>query len=251
MSLRVADIVVDRRNRRVLGPVEFILEPGSWLSILGANGAGKSTLLRVIAGAERASAGEVVWRNRSISEMASSERAKHVAYLAQAGSTQFPFSVREYVLLGAIPHQRTEETHEGVFVGVVSAMGLEGLLDRSILQLSGGEFQRVRLTRALIQIWPHKEEGVLLLDEPLTSLDWKHQEQLLLLLRRLVDQGLTVIDATHQYLLMPSHDDRVLVLNPQGICLGVGRPSEMLTPDFIQAAFELGEGSLFKPLIKF
>jgi ABC-type hemin transport system ATPase subunit len=92
---------------------------------------------------------------------------------------------------------------------------------------------------------------VLILDEPLASLDWKHQQHLLVLLGKLVNQGLTVVDATHQFLLMPSHDDQVLVLSPRGEALAIGKPSLTITPELIQNAFELDERSTFRARLRF
>jgi len=251
MSLRLEDIIAKHQGVRVLGPICMNLEQGTWLSIVGANGAGKSTLLRILAGAEAVSDGTYQFQGRRISELRNAERAKLFAYLAQAAPTQFPFTVREYVLLGALPHQWSSETRRRAVCDVTKSMSLEGLLERSVVQLSGGEFQRVRLARSLLQIWLNREASVLILDEPLTSLDWKHQEHLLVLLGQLVYQGLTVVDATHQFLLMPSHDDQVLVLSPRGEALAIGKPSLTITPELIQNAFELDERSTFRARLRF
>jgi len=251
MSLRLDDIVAKHRGVRVLGPICIDLEQGTWLSIVGANGAGKSTLLRILAGAEAASDGTCHFQGQTVSELRNAERAKRFAYLAQAAPTQFPFTVREYVLLGALPHEWSSETRRNAFCDVTKSMSLEGLFDRSVVQLSGGEFQRVRLARALLQIWLNREASVLILDEPLTSLDWKHQEQLLELLGQLVSDGLTVVDATHQFLLMPSHDDQVLVLSPRGEALAMGKPSLTITSELVQNAFELDEDSTFRARLRF
>ena len=122
---------------------------------------------------------------------------------------------------------------------VIESLTLGVLRNRKVLGLSGGEFQRVRLARVLAQVWFEPDQRVLILDEPLTSLDLKIQDQVIGLLEQLVMDGLTLIDATHQFVSMPVHDQTVLLLGERGSQVGFGRPSEVLTPTALRTAFSL------------
>ena len=126
-----------------------------------------------------------------------------------------------------------------VMDAVIESLTLGELRKRKVLGLSGGEFQRVRIARVLAQVWFEPDQRVLILDEPLTSLDLKIQDQVIGLLEQLVKGGLTLIDATHQFVSMPVHDQTVLLLGEGGSQVGFGRPSEVLTPSALRTAFSL------------
>jgi iron complex transport system ATP-binding protein len=126
---------------------------------------------------------------------------------------------------------------------VIESLTLGALRKRKVIGLSGGEFQRVRLARVLAQVWFEPDQRVLILDEPLTSLDLKIQDQVIGLLEQLVKDGLTLIDATHQFVSMPVHDQTVLLLGERGSQVGFGRPSEVLTPSALRTAFSLESDS--------
>ena len=237
--IRVESLTLTRGKRQILGPLSFVLEQACWLSVVGANGAGKSTLLRLMAGLDVPSGGDVKLRDQSVTGMAPLNRAQHVGYLSQSSVTSFPFTVEEYVSLGLAPHDEKMFNHLDVMDAVIESLTLGELRKRKVLGLSGGEFQRVRIARVLAQVWFEPDQRVLILDEPLTSLDLKIQDQVIGLLEQLVKGGLTLIDATHQFVSMPVHDQTVLLLGEGGSQVGFGRPSEVLTPSALRTAFSL------------
>ena len=237
--IKVESLTLTRGERQILGPLSFVLQQACWLSVVGANGAGKSTLLRLMAGLDVPSGGDVKLRDQSVTGMAPLNRAQHVGYLSQSSVTSFPFTVEEYVSLGLAPHDEKMFNHLDVMDAVIESLTLGELRKRKVLGLSGGEFQRVRIARVLAQVWFEPDQRVLILDEPLTSLDLKIQDQVIGLLEQLVKGGLTLIDATHQFVSMPVHDQTVLLLGEGGSQVGFGRPSEVLTPSALRAAFSL------------
>lgn len=239
MVISVQSLTLIRDERQILGPLSFVLEQASWLSIVGANGAGKSTLLRLMAGIDVPTGGNIKLRDQSVTGISPLNRAQRIGYLAQSSSTSFPFSVEEYVSLGLAPHDEKTFDHRCVMDAVIESLTLSALRERKVTGLSGGEFQRVRLARVLAQVWCEPDKRVLILDEPLTSLDLKIQDQVIALLEQLVVNGLTLIDATHQFVSMPVHDQTVLLLGEGGSQVGFGRPSEILTPSALRIAFSL------------
>ena len=241
--IRVESLTLTRGERQILGPLSFVLGQAGWLSVVGANGAGKSTLLRLMAGLDVPSGGKVKLRDQPVTGMAPLNRAQYVGYLAQSSATSFPFTVEEYVSLGLVPHDEKTFNHRNLMDAVIESLMLGALRKRKVIGLSGGEFQRVRLARVLAQVWFEPDQRVLILDEPLTSLDLKIQDQVIGLLEQLVKDGLTLIDATHQFVSMPVHDQTVLLLGERGSQVGFGRPSEVLTPSALRTAFSLESDS--------
>ena len=171
--ISVQSLTLIRGERQILGPLSFILEQASWLSIVGANGAGKSTLLRLMAGIDVPTGGDIKLKDQSVSEITPLNRAQSIGYLAQSSSTSFPFSVEEYVSLGFVPHDDKTLDRRLVIEAVIESLTLGALRERKVIGLAGGEFQRVRLARVLAQVWLKPDKRVLILDEPLTSLDLK------------------------------------------------------------------------------
>jgi iron complex transport system ATP-binding protein len=153
------------------------------LVLIGPNGAGKSTLIRTLVGLHLPISGEVFCDGKPISKLSYQERAKKFAWVSQSESIEYPFTVREYVLMGRFAYQAqlsdTPEDNAKLEV-VLNQVDATKLIDRNIRTLSGGEMQRVRIARGLIQ-----EPETLILDEPTAHLDLKHQIEIIALLRGL------------------------------------------------------------------
>ena len=229
-----SEVVVRARHLRVaLGGVEVVhdvsldVARGEWLAVVGPNGAGKSTVLRAIAGLVPA-AGEIELDGRLLGRLDRRARARLVAFVAQAPTIPPGMTVAEYVLLGRTPHLRplAVEGAEDVAVAdeVLRRLELRHFAGRGLDTLSGGEQQRVRIARALVQDAP-----VLLLDEPTTALDVGHQQEVLELvdeLRR--DRGLTVVATLHDLTLAAQYADRLVLLD-QGRAIAAGRAEDVLT----------------------
>ncbi len=219
-----------------LAGVSVAVEPGRVLAVVGPNGAGKSTLLRVLAGLLRPSRGEVKLDDRPLHSIPGRERARALAFLAQESACAFPYTVREVVLMGRLPHVGTFQFEsEGDRLAAATAIletGLETLADRRVDALSAGERQRVFLAMALAQ-----EPGVLLLDEPTVYLDVRHQVEAFRLLRTLArDRGLAVGVVTHDLGLASRFADDVALL-AAGRLAGRGAPAEVMRAETLTACY--------------
>lgn len=222
-------------SARILDGVDCEVPARQWTGILGPNGAGKSTLLRMLAGVLPPSAGEVAFRGKALASRSARERARHVAFLPQRTVLTFPFQVREVVGMGRTPHLERWQTEGEADARVVArAMQLTEVADlagRNVLTLSGGEFQRVMLARALAQ-----EPDVLLLDEPTTNLDMRHAFEMVEVLTSLVQAGVTVVSVLHDVNLAASACASVVLLRA-GRVHAAGATRDVLTADAIRAVY--------------
>nr|WP_183987569.1 ABC transporter ATP-binding protein [Deinobacterium chartae] len=210
--------------------------------ILGPNGAGKSTLLRAMLGLQRVSGGQVELLGRALEAWQRTERARTVAYLAQAEPLPDDFTVRQLVDLGRggadgwlwglfpNPLARTRPEDEAAVERALHRTDTYRLEERRLSELSGGERQRAALARALAA-----EPRVLLLDEPTNHLDIAYQADLLRLLRREVAGGLSAVLVLHDLNLAAVADHAVLMF--QGRVLAEGTPGEVLTPANLREAY--------------
>lgn len=221
-------------SRIALRSIELeISEPGV-IALVGPNGSGKSTLLRIAAGLVGGRGIDVRIHGRSIRDLPERLRAAWVAWVPQRAAPVFSMNLTEMVRVGLYRHNHLFD--KGLSDGAaiqesLRAVELEELADRDVETLSGGEWQRALLARALVQRTP-----VLLLDEPVAGLDLHHQEEAYQLFRRLAADGKLVIVADHHIELAASHSDRIVMLS-RGSIVGDGPPREVLTRDRIERAF--------------
>ena len=216
--------------------VSLELRAGELHAVLGPNGSGKTTLVRAALGLVPLVAGEVEILGRPAHTWSRRDLARVVGVLPQREDNLFPQRVRETVLLGRYPHLSLLGG-----VGAADRAAVEralvqcdaaDLADRWLWTLSGGEYQRVRLARALAQ-----EPRLLVLDEPTASLDLRHEMELFELVRTLVDaHGLAALMITHHVNLAARFADRVLLLS-EGRPAGAGAPSDVLTRDIVERVF--------------
>lgn len=211
------------------------LDPGECVALLGANGAGKTTLLRILAGARRPSAGIVELEGDALSSLAPSERARRFGFLPQAIPPAEGFAVFEVVLMGlyaTLPARGWESREEWRAVArALRRVGAAGLLRRPFGELSGGEQRRVLLARAMVA-----EPRLLLLDEPLASLDPGFGLELLERLTELRAAGTSMVLASHDLGLVRTLADRVILLR-EGRSLGTGSVPEMLTAERLDETY--------------
>ncbi|MEY3616040.1 MAG: hypothetical protein RLZZ518_1042 [Actinomycetota bacterium] len=205
-----------------------VVRAGEWLCLIGPNGAGKSTVLRAAAGLVGYE-GSVAIDQLEIPATSARWRARHIAFVPQAPIIPPDMSVYDYVLLGRNPYikQFARETayDRAVVERVTNQLDLTSFARRMLGTLSGGELQRVIISRALAQ-----EAPVLLLDEPTSALDIGHQQQALELVDRARrEHGLTVVSAMHDLTLAGMYADR-LVLMHQGVRVAAGSAKEVLKP---------------------
>jgi len=210
--------------------------PGELVSVVGPNGAGKSTLLAIMAGLREGYTGSCEFEGRGVRHWARKDFARSVSFVPQSVRLEFPFTAEEVVLMGRTPHCdglfEAPEDHEAV-ARALKIADAAAFRHRDFRSLSGGERQRVVLASALAQ-----EPRVLLLDEPTTFLDIKHQIAIQRILRGLCDGGLLVVSATHDLNQAVTYSDRVVVLN-HGHVVADGDPREALSPEKIREVFEV------------
>lgn len=235
MDVELRAVTAGYGERSVIAGLSLELAAGTFTALLGANGSGKSTLLRAIAGLLDAR-GTIRFGADSASQLDRRERARRVAFLPQRCEIPHGFSVSEVVAMGRAPRQdgwlRPSPDDARVVADSLDACGLEGLADRPIEQLSGGEQQRAHLARVLAQGAP-----VLLLDEAASQLDVRHARECHDVVRAAVrSRGLTCLAAMHDLNAAARIADRVALL-ADGRVLAVGPPLDVMTPPLLERVF--------------
>lgn len=234
-------------RRPVLRDVDLQVRPGEVLGVVGPNGSGKSTLLRVLAGVRRPLAGRVHLDGRDLHGLPARQRARRIALVGQEEELPADLRVGELVALGRLPHRPPwaggDEAERAAVHAALTAVDLDGVADRPVERLSGGERRRALLARGLAQ-----DAGLLMLDEPTNHLDVRHQLALLDLLRGLVrDTGRTVVVTLHDLPLAARACDRVVVLH-EGRAAAAGPPHEVLTRERVRAVFGVDAVPVTHPL---
>jgi iron complex transport system ATP-binding protein len=216
--------------------VSLSVGPGEFHAVLGPNGSGKTTLVRIALGGLTPLVGRADVIDRPASQWPRQDLARLVGVVPQREDNLFPQRVRETVLLGRYPHlslwgRERAEDHDAVD-RALAACDVLHLADRWLWTLSGGEYQRVRIARALAQ-----EPKLLVLDEPAVSLDLKHEMGLFELVLGLVHaQGLGVLMITHDLNLAARFADSLLLLN-EGRTAASGAPADVLTQEIVETVF--------------
>ncbi|MBX3111892.1 MAG: ABC transporter ATP-binding protein [Fimbriimonadaceae bacterium] len=233
-AVEVSGLAVGRNGRACVSGVSFALAKGRFLAVVGENGSGKSTLLFTLARQLPPLAGTVVVDGRDIAAYDRRALARVVALVPQVSPPSFGFTVREAVLAGRFAHSpgviETEQDHE-VARRAMEQTDCLHLAEKRLDQVSGGEAQRVAVARALAQ-----EPRVLLLDEPTTHLDWRHQRAVGRLARAAVSQGIAVVAAVHDVGWALDYADDALVLG-QGAVLAYGPASTALAAPVLEQAY--------------
>jgi iron complex transport system ATP-binding protein len=233
----VEDLSVSIGEAEILREVSLEVGRGEFLTVIGPNGAGKSTLLRCLDGILAPSSGGVLIDGRSIEDYGRRELARTVSYVPQPDAGPLDYSVRSFVEMGRFSHisawaALTENDAKAVD-GAMELTAVAELADRSMSSLSGGERQRASIAAALAQ-----GGSVLLLDEPTSFLDYRHQVQILDLLDRLHDEnGMTIVAVTHDLNSTVASSDWVLALK-DGRVTATGKPAELLDADALAAIYD-------------
>lgn len=238
MALEIYDLTVCYGSFTALSQISLGVRAGEVLGLVGPNGAGKTTLIKALSGVVPVKKGSVRVLRRDLFQLSERERASCLAVVPQARSLPQDFTVWQMVLLGRTPYLGwlgipSRRDYERARWALSRTRTLE-LADRRIGELSGGEQQRALLARALAQDAP-----VLLLDEPITYMDLKHQSVLLKLIYDLAhEQGIAVLMVLHDLNLVALYADRVALL-VGGQLRALGTPVEVITPDRLAEAYDL------------
>ena len=230
----------------------FELQNPGLVAIAGPNGAGKSTLLGIMAGLRHPYRGSCTYAGVEVRRWRRREFARRVTFLPQSMRIEFPFTAEQVVFMGRTPYGDGWFESPEDDAAVARAMETTDTLAfrlRDFRALSGGERQLVILASALAQ-----DPETLLLDEPTTFLDLKHQLSMYRMLADLAARGMLVVAVTHDLNLALRFSDRVLLLD-QGRIAADGAPPEVLHPDLIAQVFgvhaEIRQDSLGRPWISY
>lgn len=235
-ALRATDVSVGYGERTVIDKLNVDITRGTVTSIVGPNGRGKSTLLRAMSRLLNPSSGEIVLDGKSIHDIPTRKLATQLGLLPQTPIAPDGIVVADLVGRGRTPHQgllgRWSQQDYDIVAEALEATGTADLAERSIDELSGGQRQRVWIAMALAQ-----RTDTLLLDEPTTYLDVKHQLDVLDLLTELNrDRGTTIVMVLHDLNLAARYSDE-LVAVADGKVFAHGRPHEVITKENVQEVF--------------
>ncbi|MGE5544801.1 MAG: ABC transporter ATP-binding protein [Bacillota bacterium] len=220
----------------VLENLNFEIEQGSLVGIIGPNASGKTTLIKTLCGLIKPHTGQVVLDERDVHKMKPLNRSRRIAVVSQEEQIDFAFSVAEVVMMGRhpyIPRMGSPSSRDWEQVNwAMEVTGVSHLAHRPVSNLSGGERQRVLIARALAQ-----EPELLLLDEPTSSLDINHQVEILDLIKQLNYLNRTaIVMAIHDLNLAAQYCDRLMLVHRNRV-FAWGKAEEVLTLDNIGAVY--------------
>jgi iron complex transport system ATP-binding protein len=232
----VHELSVRIGKKELVSSISLEIAAGTWCTIIGPNGAGKTTLVEAVAGLRAPSHGSVTIGGKSVSSMSERERARTVSLVPQHPVVPEGMTVYDYVALGRTAYHglfRPPSAHDrSVIDGVLERLSLGEFRDRDGATLSGGERQRMVLARAFAQ-----STMVIVLDEPITGLDMRHQMELLELLKtEVADCGLTVVATLHDLTLAGQFADRLVLLDHGNVAID-GPASDVVRSDELVASY--------------
>jgi iron complex transport system ATP-binding protein len=233
-------VAVSIGGKRIVTDIDFETRPGELVAIVGPNGSGKSTFLKALSG-ELAFSGHIAFNGFDLTAMKPVQSATQRAVLPQATALGFPFTVREVVRLGLLGGR------SGALAGeehrlperALAKVDLDGFGARFYQELSGGEQQRVQLARVLCQVWAPVLEGrprYLLLDEPVSSLDIRHQLGIMDIARDFARRGGGVVAILHDLNLAALYAERIYMMH-DGRLAATGSPGDVLNDATLEKVF--------------
>jgi iron complex transport system ATP-binding protein len=237
VSVRVENLVFRRGDFRLqVDRLEFA--SGRLTSIVGPNGAGKTTLLKCLAGLFPVPRGRVHVQDRDVATLRAGERARLIAYVPQEHNPIFNYSVLDFVLMGRAAYlplfSLPTEADVRLAEESLDYVGLQGYAARPYFELSSGERRLILIARSLAQ-----RAEVLLLDEPTSFLDPRHETEILELARKLaLERGRTVLLTLHNLDMAIKYSDALVFMKGGGI-FASGRPEDILSDDLLESVYDV------------
>ncbi len=223
-------------SERVLRGIDLDLDSTGLVCIVGPNGVGKSTLIRLMLGLYKPDAGTVLLDGRNISSLSSREIAKVMGYVPVGSNSVFAMTVLDTVMMGRHPHHRAGTASDLDWKIVKRSINMMGILDLAMKdsnELSAGQHQKMSIAKGLAQT-----PRVLILDEPTSNLDVRHQLQVTERLRDIAkENGMTVIMVSHDLNTSAKYADLIVMMAPPGVIHRVGTPEEVLTAQSISEIY--------------
>ena len=240
--LEFQNVSFSRGPRLLLDRMSFGIEKQDMVALIGPNGVGKTTMLKLASRLLQPSAGTVLMQGRPLAAWSRRELPRAVALVPQELEIPFNFRVEEIVAQGRVPYlplfaTSTALDHEAV-ENAMESVDIVGLRDRVYSTLSGGERQRVKIAIGLAQ-----QPQLMLLDEPTQHLDVGRQIELVALLRKLNERGITMIAAVHDLNLVADNFNSVILLTPEPSWIA-GTVAEVLRPELLGRAFCVPQSAL-------
>jgi iron complex transport system ATP-binding protein len=234
MKVSVNNLYFSYNGVNVLNDICLTVNNGDFISVLGPNGSGKSTLIKCINRILKVKHGEILLDDRNIKYLDARQLARLVSYVPQHTNNKNTSTVYEILELGRCPYinWRLKSSDREAIEQVIEDFRLQAFVKKTFSELSGGEQQKIKIARALVQ-----EPQVLLLDEPTNNLDLKHQVEVLSLLASIVkDRGITAIMAIHDLNLVARYSLSVLLLS-KGRVVDSGRPVDVINEQNIKNVY--------------
>jgi iron complex transport system ATP-binding protein len=234
MKLDIRGVWFSYGSRDALEDVTLGVEEGEVVSIVGPNGSGKTTLLKCIDRMLKPKKGTILMEDKDVGKMGAREIVKLLGYVPQAAANAFPCTVFDAILIGRRPHLSwsVRERDRAMVSQILRLMGLEEMAMRMFDELSAGERQKVLVARALAQ-----EPNILLLDEPTSNLDLRHQLEVLNLITTIArERGIAAIMAMHDLNLASRFSSKIIALR-EGKVYAAGEPKLVITPQNIRSVY--------------
>lgn len=236
LKLNVDGIDFTYTSRPILKNVGLQILKSEIISIIGPNGAGKSTLLKCIDKILIPQKGSIYIDTMDVKKMGRMEVAKKMGYIPQKMTQIFPATVFDTILMGRRPHVcwKSKKRDTAIVLDIMELLNIGHLAMEDINQLSGGQQQNVFFAKALAQ-----EPEVLLLDEPTSNLDIKHQLEVMEIIRNVVrDNKITAIISIHDLNMAARYSDKVIMMK-DGMVYAAGEPSQVLSRESIKAVYDV------------
>ncbi len=236
--LKANNLTVGYEKKEVVKGINFELNQGDVLCLLGANGAGKSTILRTLAGLLKPLSGTVLLKNKELHKMPESQVARQLAVVLTERISLGLLTVFEVVAMGRYTHTgffgKLKKQDIKIVMDALETINATHLADRYIHQLSDGEKQKVFLARALVQ-----EPEIIIMDEPTSFLDIRHKVEFVSILKKLSkENNITIVVSLHEIALAARCSDYLILVKEGGI-LDYGRPQEILSTEKIKELYEI------------
>ena len=227
-------------NKFLIRDITLDILEGDMVSIIGPNGSGKSTLIKLVSNELSANSGSIIIKDKLNSSWSIKELSKFRAVLTQSGHLSFPFSTFDIIRMGRYPFETNKVVNDKICIELVDLLDLNNQIDQVYTTLSGGEKQRVQLARVFAQIWSDNtyEGKILMLDEPTSFLDIKHQYSLFKILKSLNSKGLTIMMVLHDINHALFYSEKIIMLKDSNL-MGFGKINEIINSEILEKLFNL------------
>ncbi len=234
MAIHIKELEFSYSKEKILKDISLDIEGHQCVAILGPNGAGKSTLIRCINNLLRPQQGTICINNTNIKTFSRKELAKRLSYIPQSTESLFSLRVFDMLLMGRRPHilwKNTEKDRDKV-VEAMKTLNIEHLAFRQFSELSGGMQQKIMIARALAQ-----ETEIVLLDEPISNLDIRHQFEVMNIMKSLIHtRGILALMVLHDLNIAAMYADTVIIME-NGKIIHYGPTEDVLTKENIASIY--------------